>query len=589
MEGNLVNLNQLIVGDKLFDIPVYQRGYAWEEKNLQDLWEDLYYLDVAKKHYFGTVLLLDSKKVTQVGMKTLKRLDVIDGQQRLTTILILLREIISQAKVVVEETMRDQVEGLEKDYLRFLTHYKLNPLGTDGEFFRQYIINEQDQRAGEAATASQHRLVAAKGFFRKKLKEEQEKRPNGFFDFLVELKRKVDELQIIQYMVESNSDSIRIFETVNDRGRPLSDLEKTKSFLMHSSYMGMQDESEKIESRLHDINTRFSQMYKYYEDVNGAQDLRWLDERGIQRYHFINFVTHDQKKLGGYLNNLKDLIRDKLRQDPEGCVEYVRDYAEDLEMGFFAVQDMVKAREKGGELGKLLDKILLVGRLGNVFPLLMAAWLKFRHNPREISRILRLIEAFAFRVYTVGRYRSHTAQTWLYATANRLNERNWGSDTLIGELKKINWNYRRAAQFESDLRSENFYGRLTSRDMKYLLSEYEIQLRREANEPLSFSQDEILSSRTYQVEHIWPQSPVDLSEEQKEEHELNVHKLGNLTLTRWNQSLSNNPFTEKKAKYADSSLRVQRELKRFDQWNSDTIREREDRIVEFALKRWAVK
>lgn len=589
MEGNLVSLNALIVGDKLFDIPVYQRGYAWEEKNLQDLWEDLYYLDVSKKHYFGTVLLLDSKRVTQVGMKTLKRMDVIDGQQRLTTILILLREIISQAKVVVEEAMRDQVEGLEKDYLRFLTHYKLNPLGTDGDFFRQYIINEKDYMVGQAATASQHRLVAAKGFFREKLKEEQEKRPDGFFDFLVELKRKVDDLQIIQYMVESNSDSIRIFETVNDRGRPLSDLEKTKSFLMHSSYMGMQDESEKIESRLQDINVRFSQMYKYYEDVNDAQDLRWLDERGIQRYHFINFVTHDQKKLGGYLNNLKDLIRDKLRQDPDDGVEYVRKYAKDLEMGFFAVQDMVKAREKGTELGRLLDKILLVGRLGNVFPLLMAAWLKFRDNRREMSRILRLIEAFAFRVYTVGRYRSHTGQSWLYATAHRVENWQWDSNRVIEELKKINHHYRNDSQFKANLRSEGFYGRLTSRDMKYLLSEYEIHLRREANEPLSFSQDEILSSRMYQVEHIWPQSPVDLSEEQQEEHELNVHRLGNLTLTRWNQSLSNNPFSAKKAKYADSSLRVQRGLARFGEWNSDTIREREDKIVEFALKRWAVE
>ena len=88
-----------------------------KKKNLQELWEDLYYLDVSKKHYFGTVLLLDSKRVTQVGMKTLKRLDVIDGQQRLTSILILLREIISQAKVVGEEEVREQVEGLERGLL----------------------------------------------------------------------------------------------------------------------------------------------------------------------------------------------------------------------------------------------------------------------------------------------------------------------------------------------------------------------------------------------------------------------------------------------------------------------------------------
>ena len=76
------------------------------------------------------------------------------------------------------------------------------------------------------------RLAAAKEFFRERLQEEKESRPDEFVEFLIELKRKVDELQVIQYLVKSNADSIRIFETVNDRGRALSDLEKTKSYLM---------------------------------------------------------------------------------------------------------------------------------------------------------------------------------------------------------------------------------------------------------------------------------------------------------------------------------------------------------------------
>ena len=90
MNGTLVNLNELLTG-KVFDIPVYQRGYSWERKNLEDLWEDLYYLNSAKKHYFGTVLLKDSEKTAETVLDVLKRFDVIDGQQRLTTILILLR------------------------------------------------------------------------------------------------------------------------------------------------------------------------------------------------------------------------------------------------------------------------------------------------------------------------------------------------------------------------------------------------------------------------------------------------------------------------------------------------------------------
>ena len=146
--------------------------------------------------------------------------------------------------------------------------------------------------------------------------------------------------------------------------------------------------------------------------------------------------------------------------------------------------------------------------------------------------------------------------------------------------------------------------------MKYLLSEYEIYLSRMAKEELPISQNEILSSPKCQVEHIWAQHPVDLSKEKEREHDggvgesheptvcsfcklkvehgSNVHRLGNLTLTTWNQALSNKSFSDKKCEYKGSSLRVQRDLADFAEWNSDTIKEREDRIVEFALKRWSV-
>ncbi len=86
MDGSLVSLNGLLAGNQVFDIPVYQRGYAWERKNLEDLREDLYYLDPSKKHYFGTVLLKDSGKTARTSLAALKRFDLIDGQQRLTTV-----------------------------------------------------------------------------------------------------------------------------------------------------------------------------------------------------------------------------------------------------------------------------------------------------------------------------------------------------------------------------------------------------------------------------------------------------------------------------------------------------------------------
>lgn len=588
MEGTLVSLNALLVGDRLFDIPVYQRSYAWEEKNLQDLWEDLYYLDPSKKHFFGTVLLRDSGATATSGLRTFTRLEVIDGQQRLTTILILLREIISQAKTVANEEFREQATTLEENYLKYKAHYKLNPLGSDGDFFHDFVIDGKDFKDEDAQTPSQHRLVNAKYFFRDRLKEVQDKRPTEFDKLLIELKQKVDGLQLIQYLVTSGTDAIRVFETVNDRGRPLSDLEKTKSFLMHASYLGLKGEDDAVETRLNELNKCFAGMYNYFDDASRSAYLERFRENDIQRYHFIDFISH-QGDLGKYLERLKDDIRDRLRSNPDEAVSSALDYAKDLEEAFFAFKDIGTTRDKQDDTGNFTNKLFMVGRLGNIFPLLIASWLRFREDTVQMSEILKLLERFTFRAYAVGNRRSDTGRSWLNSIAHNVHKRNWDYPTLISKLKEINNYYQNNEGFKRDLRSDDFYGRLTSREIKYLLSEYEIHLAERSREPFTM-QEEILSSPKYQVEHIWPQDKgaLKLSEEMTQVYEQNVHRLGNLTITAWNASLSNKPFEEKRLKYVESNLRIQRNLADLSEWNPDTISEREDRIVEFALSRWGL-
>ena len=192
MDGSLVSLNGLLTGNQIFDIPVYQRGYAWERKNLEDLWEDLYYLDSSKKHYFGTVLLKDSEKTARTALATLKRFDVIDGQQRLTTVLILLREIIAQLKEVSANELQGEVDALERSYLKDGGHYKLNPLGDDGEFFHHVVIDGNDFLTNATATHSQRRLTEARTFFRERLVREKEQQPLEYQNFLVQFKQKID-------------------------------------------------------------------------------------------------------------------------------------------------------------------------------------------------------------------------------------------------------------------------------------------------------------------------------------------------------------------------------------------------------------
>ncbi len=430
--------------------------------------------------------------------------------------------------------------------------------------------------------------MEARNFFRERLEEENQRAPDGFVEFLEVLTRKINKLQLMEYIVGFDSDAIRMFETVNDRGRPLSNLEKTKSFLMHTSYLGMAEDNSAIDARLAKLNDYFAGIYKWYEDVAVTERFQWLGSTGIQQYHYITYISHVQRDVNRYMDALKDLIRDKFRNDSDECVQYALDYARDLERAFFAVKEIAEMR--GGENGRLgyhLDKLITVDRLGNVFPLLMASWQKFKDEPERLTKIVRLLEAFTFRTYAIAKYRSDYRGTHMRRLASQIRQDLMSYDDLIIYLTRFFVD----RDFERDLRSENLYSRHSSRDMKYLLSEYEIHIRQSSGEPLHLAQEEILSTE-YQVEHIWPQSAsnLGLNRDGLEAHARNADRLGNLTIASksWNISMGNKPFEEKVLKYGESSLRVQRELANFSEWGPEAIREREDKIVEFALKRWSV-
>ena len=596
MDGSLVNLNGMLIGHQIFDIPVYQRSYAWERKNLEDLWEDLYYMDPSKKHYFGTMLLKDSGKTAQTALATLKRFDVIDGQQRLTTILILLREIISQLKEVSDDQLRGEVMTLEKSYLKDGGHYKLNPLGDDGEFFHHVIMDGNDFLTGETDTLSQRRLVGAKTYFKERLVEERDRQPSEYQRFLVQMKGKVDGLQLIQYQVTSDADAIRMFETVNDRGRPLTNLEKTKSFLMHTSYLGLSDEDE-VAGGLDRLNGHFSGINKHFEAVSGTRHLERLrlSEDDVHRYHFISYISPGAAS-SRPLDDIKDRMRWMLRQDPDGCVEYALNYAKDLERAFLAVKSITDAYKDETE-GGTLSRIFMMERVANIFPLLITAWLRFGKAPERMRVVLELLEAFIMRVYLVCGSRSNTGESGFHGMAHRVHGGELDYDGLVRELKEMNRYYVSDDRFERTLRSREFYHNLSSRSVKHLLMAYEIHLRAKGDVQLALTTQESILSADYEVEHIWAQHPsTEMQDDELAEYMRDVHRLGNLTIASksWNISMGNKLFGEKRYQpdnrpcYANSNLMVQNTLAAQPTWNTKTIGNREDEIVAFALRRWSV-
>ena len=429
MNGTLTSLNQLLISDWLFEIPIFQRGYAWEKENLQDLWDDLFYLG-DREHYFGTILLKKANKTTRSGLRTFDHFEVIDGQQRLTTTLILLRELISQFKEFGDDEMIDEASKLQEDYIVHRANYKLTIGGEDRFFFSNSILAGTASPATQ--TRAQERLRNSQTFFRDQFHRQRKDRPpDRYLDFLIDFKSRIDRLQVMLYIVPSNAEAVRMFETVNDRGRPLTNLEKTKSILMYASYLVVDDPTT-LDTRLSELNDHFSAIYKCFQDIEDTLGLR--DAGEIQRYHHIFFIAKDPHK---HMLVLKDLLMAKSRKDKDDCRDFIRTYAGSLRQAFEAMRDVARRRGDGSALGSTIDRLFLVGRMGNLHPLLIAAWQEFGEDSQR-QEVLRLFEAFIFRGYRIVRLRSHTGASWLNWLAREVNRNKLTFADFLRALRDFN-------------------------------------------------------------------------------------------------------------------------------------------------------
>lgn len=588
MDKGIVTFSELIKKDRIFQVPLYQRNYSWDSNQLEDFWEDLFYLNPSKKHYFGTVLLKNAGEEKK-RLNTFEIYDIIDGQQRITTALILLRVMLSSLEEKGYEKERD-IKKQEEDYLKSDTIYKLKLLGDDEAFFRDYVVDDKEY-PDETLTPSQSRLKNAKEFFKAKFDKLYEDNPDEFGEKVFNLKRKVDNLEIIRYPVDNNADAARIFEVVNDRGKQLTKLEKTKSFLMQMIYLS-ESETDKTEDHLKKVNEKFSSIFKEFETIRNTESGEYIEEDDIQRYHYVMYVTDSQggkNKGQNYLEKLKSKIRKLYKEDNNKCVGYIIDYAEDLERAFIALREIITYCGKD-EIKKYLDKIFRLNVKAPFYPFLIANWIRFKDNSKRMEEFLRLVEIYLFRVYSIGKRRSDTGKSRLYDLAYKIYNDKIPPKEAGARLIKYVEEYQNDSYFEENLKGSDFYKRVSNPNKKNLLLEYEKYLNEKAKERMNISSSDILSD-DYTIDHIWARDStrLGLDKSTAEVHEEYKHRLGNLTLASrsWNTTWGNSPYEVKKEHYKDSSLRVQRDLpKKYSSWGKEQIESREKEIIEFALKRW---
>ena len=573
MQNGQKTISELFDGRKIFNIPKYQRAYAWEKKQLKDFVEDIENQNPNKNYFFGTILLQIKGKHNGFDI-----IDIVDGQQRITTLIIFMKLLLAKSKEAGQD-----VAMQEDTYIRYHNRDKLCVLDIDDDFFKSYILQDNHSNESHVHTPSQRRLSEAKNF----LCQWVEMHPNKVHEFV----GKIENMKVLTYSVEDNAEAALIFETTNDRGKSLTSLEKTKSFLMYKNYITSKDP----EPELSKLQSRFSEIYRNYEEIESH-----ADEDSILQYHFIAFEewrnkSEYQRSVQMIKQKVNGLINENIMVEAAAFIDRC---SRELRESFEITKTLFMSHEP-----YLLD-LFALSRRATFYPMLIKTY-KLDHldGKQNFKRIVRLVEIICFR-FGIGGYRSDKGRESVYGMTRDFRG---DFDQLIKDLQNFVERYCNDSELTRCLQNPFFHFDVDRNDQQYLFWKYENYLRT-TEQPIfpEMSYDEFTntdSRQKFSIEHIIPQYPTDneIVADKSIRPTINLHfranylhSIGNLTIDPLsaNASKSNQDFDYKDQKYfRKAPLKIQNELSEFlnpetGQWDEASISNREDKIIEFALEHW---
>ena len=514
---NVVSLKDLFYR-RVFQIPDYQRSYSWEHQQVQEFLEDLEFLPPNKHHYTGTIVIHESDSATDLMDEdgdSYDRVDIVDGQQRLTTIILLLdgiRRHLERRSKKAKKLSR----GIRKNYISARdmngqTLYRLSLNSNTDHFFRKDILSDRPGVEGPKIT-SHIRLVSTKRQIRSYLDGLADAGNGDAETALTGLYTKITgQLRFSLYEVNSQAEVGVIFEVMNDRGKPLTNLEKVKNYLLHVS--GKLPFSNDLDAT---VNNAWSEIFL---QMMAAGLTSGTDEDRFLRAHWIAYYNPQSRNWSGsksvkdrfnvrrsagrereLLSELQDYA-DGLRAS---CTSYCDAYRPDRTDAFAAYADAPEVQQ---DIKEWSTKLVRVGVMAPFLPLLLSVRERWPDKPGRYLELLRLFEAFAFRVYGLLSYRADAGQSTLFHLSHRVATgqisfgslrrevkvllQYWGNDEDCGE--KLNYRKRR-----------NWY---EWKALRYFLYEYEIHLAGNRRATPKISWEELQKAEYREsIEHVLPQT-----------------------------------------------------------------------------------
>lgn len=556
MKGSECRLIEYMEGSKKrFIIPVYQRNYDWKIENCKQLFDDLVKIikNNRKSHFFGSIV-----SVYEPSGRNTEFL-VIDGQQRLTTvslILLAMHNLISSNKVTPQDpSIGKQIyeDFLVDKYQPKETRVKLKPVKNDQNAFGKLFDSEKDFIRDSNLTTNYN-------YFCERIAK-QEITVDELFDAICRL-------EIINITLSNDDNPQLIFESLNSTGLDLTEGDKIRNFIL----MGLPSKEQE----------------SYYDDY-------WNPIEVCTKYDVSSFVRDylsiklqaipPQKKI--YIN-FKDYV-DSSRIKTESLMQELLAYAKRYEI-------LLKGYQKDQEIDSCIKRL---NRLETTVtrPFFLEVLRLFDENKlslEQVKNIFLTTENYLFR-RTICDLPTNALNKIFLMLHKEIVRYDGTDDNYVEKFKFALLNKKETARFPDD---DEFITEFTQRQVYQMKSKNKIYIL-ERFENFGTKEDKDVyrhcDDGIYTIEHIMPQtlSPIwqkALGEDFEQIKETWLHRIANLTLTAYNSKYSNEPFENKKTMkngFLDSGIRMNTYIAQKEKWTLAEIEDRNDYLMKRALEIWA--
>ncbi|WP_312356296.1 DUF262 domain-containing HNH endonuclease family protein [Empedobacter sp.] len=553
-------IQQMLAGNKIF-VPSYQRAYSWETEFdnsktpkqtnvfLSDL-EDYNRSSTTSSYYFGHFLFEEKDKTT---------FGVVDGQQRLTTIVIFLSALFKKLESIRPLTEKEEVA--KEDMILRKSAHRFETVDYDKQLFKDYVVNQTKKDKNGLDTESAKRIVNAFDFFNAYFSDKDE-------TYLLKMLETVQNASCTTHPVKDESEAIQMFIFQNNRGKKPSNLEIIKAQFMFNVHLFGGEEKEAL---IEEIKSRFEKIYKSISSIEYR-----INEDEVLTYtlrvHFNSL----------WENNAIDKINSLLSE--ANPIPFIKLFTQSLATSF---EHLTTFFGKDERENLEIHSLITLGGIGIAIPFIIKAY-SFGLSTQQINQLCNKLESVVLRHRLIGTRADITSR--LNGVYKEFTADNPDINPIIDRINWLKvtqdwwWAYWNDTELERALQ-----GGINHPTAKYLLWKYENHLENQGKSgytPTRFDKIE-----KPELEHIAPQTDNPESGYDKYDEEFvnqYINCLGNYLLLSksHNCSVGNKPFADKRNSY--NHLEQQREIQRMTieniQWTRELIQSRKEKIVEFIME-----